>query len=106
MLLDDAEIVIMDEPLTGVDVFTFSDLLPELRKLFEDNRRTVVMFSHRLAFAAFADHVVVLGDNGTITEQGDPGTLLASKGEFAKLWASAHDELAVQPALQPQQRSR
>jgi ATP-binding cassette, subfamily B, bacterial len=53
--------------------------------------RTAVIIAHRLSTVAIADRVVVL-DQGQITEDGTPGELRASGGEYAELhasWASA-----------------
>jgi ABC-type multidrug transport system fused ATPase/permease subunit len=93
MLLDDSDLTIMDEPLSGVDVFTFSKLLPQLEKFFQDPNRTVLMFSHRLAFAAYADHVVVLGAEGRIEEEDSVQELKRNGSVFPSLYATALAEL-------------
>ena len=50
--------------------------------------RTVVAIAHRLHTAAAADVVVVMAD-GRIVEQGPPGELAATGGEYARLLAAA-----------------
>jgi ABC-type multidrug transport system fused ATPase/permease subunit len=97
MMLDDSKITIMDEPLSGVDVFTFRELLPELTRFLKDPHRTVLMFSHRLSFAAYADHVVILGDRGSIDEEGSVEELKSGGSIFPSLFATALAEL--QPAV-------
>jgi ABC-type multidrug transport system fused ATPase/permease subunit len=94
MLVDTSEIVIMDEPLSGVDVFTFRELLPHLLE-FLHGERTVLMVSHRLAFAAHADHVVVLGDHGSVVEEGAPAELVRRGGHFAALYEAARVEIVI-----------
>jgi ABC-type multidrug transport system fused ATPase/permease subunit len=93
MILDKSELTIMDEPLSGVDVFTFSQLLEELVEFLHKPERTVLMFSHRLAFAAYADHVVVLGADGRIEEEGSLEELRDAGGTFSSLYAAALAEL-------------
>ena len=93
MMLDESEIVIMDEPLSGVDLFTQRELLPRLAELFRNRQHTVLLISHRLAFAAFADHVIVMTEQGSVQEEGDPRTLLAQQGEFASLYRASVEEL-------------
>ena len=66
MMLDESDIVIIDEPLAGVDAFTFRELLPHFVKVIQHSGRTVVLFSHRLAFSAYVDQIVVLGDRGAV----------------------------------------
>jgi ABC-type multidrug transport system fused ATPase/permease subunit len=95
MMLDESEIVIMDEPLAGVDVFTIRDLLPHLTRLLRERNHTVVMISHRLAFAGCADHVVVLNGIGEVVEQGAPKDLILSNGVFASLHEAAVAELSL-----------
>ncbi|WP_326541368.1 ABC transporter ATP-binding protein [Pseudorhodoferax sp.] len=96
VLLDQSEIVIMDEPLAGTDVFTFRDMLPLLTQVLRERQHTVLMISHRLAFASCADHVVVLDSRCRVLEQGSPVELLARRGTFAELHAASTAELRIQ----------
>jgi ABC-type multidrug transport system fused ATPase/permease subunit len=97
MMLDESEIVILDEPFAGVDTFTIRDVRAQLTQIFDSSKRTVLMFSHRLAFAKFADHILIFGEDGKIIEEGSPSELLADKnGEFTKLYNQARDDLEVQ----------
>lgn len=93
MMLDESEIVIMDEPLAGVDVFTIRDLLPHLTRLLKERNHTVIMISHRLAFAGCSDHVVVLNSKGKVEEEGTPRDLFQKAGEFAALHAASVAQL-------------
>ena len=92
VLLDDDPIIVMDEPVAGVDAFTFRDLLPHFARLFDDPARTVVVISHRIAFASHADHVVVL-DAGVVLEEGSREELLARRGTFYELYNAAYEDL-------------
>jgi len=47
--------------------------------------RTILVITHRMALAASADRVLVLGDAG-IVEQGAPTELQARGGAFARLF--------------------
>ncbi len=94
ILVDDSPLVILDEPLAGVDAFTFSEVRPHLQEWLRSQERTVVLVTHRLAFASAATHVVVLGDNGHVLEQGKPVALAKSPdGIFASLLKTARAEL-------------
>jgi ATP-binding cassette subfamily B protein len=92
MMLDDSAFIILDEPFSGVDAFTIRDLQPCLKKLFNDKEKTFIMFSHRLPFSSFARHIIVLGDDGSIAEEGDPKKLLERKGIFYELYNTAKTE--------------
>lgn len=93
MLADKSDIVIMDEPLAGLDAFTFRDVSSELGHFLTSGDRTILMVSHRLSFAAHADHVVVLGADGRVIEEGSRDELLSKHGEFHALHSAALDEL-------------
>jgi ABC-type multidrug transport system fused ATPase/permease subunit len=93
MLLDESDIVILDEPFSGVDVFTLRDLRSILVKVFSRPDQTRILFSHKLSFAAYADHVVVLGKRALVEEAGSPEELIRRGGVFAQLFAVAVDEL-------------
>lgn len=94
MMLDESEIVILDEPMAGVDVFTIRDLLPVLKRLLDQRNHTVLMISHNLAFAAHADHVIVLNENGEVIEEGDRKSLYEQNGVFADLYRISVEELS------------
>jgi ABC-type multidrug transport system fused ATPase/permease subunit len=99
MMLDESEIVIMDEPLAGVDVFTIHELLPHLTTLLRDGKRTVIMISHRLAFAGCSDHVVILNADGKIVEEGEPRQLADDADSvFAGLHKASEAELILSKA--------
>jgi ABC-type multidrug transport system fused ATPase/permease subunit len=85
IIVDEAPIVVLDEPLAGVDVFTFAEVRRPMTEWLASPSRTVVMVSHRLEFVSVATHVVVLGENGSVVEQGSPEDLRAARGVFASL---------------------
>lgn len=64
------DVLLLDEPTTGLDVVTQADLLDELKRQHEATPRTTVIVSHDLAvIAQLADHVVVLR-HGEVVESG------------------------------------
>ena len=103
ILVDKSSMIIMDEPLAGVDAFTFAEVRGPLRDFLRSHHKTVLIVSHRLAFSAHADHVVVLGSNGTVVEEGSPAQLVTRGGEFSRLRTAALSELtaSAEPAGRP-----
>jgi ABC-type multidrug transport system fused ATPase/permease subunit len=86
ILVDRSPLIVLDEPLAGVDVFTFEEVKDALVEWMNDPERTVVLISHRLAFASCASHVVVLGTKGQVIEEGAPAALASNPGgQFARL---------------------
>lgn len=68
-LLGDPEILILDEPLDGLDPAGQVTLKASLRALVDDRAKTVIVSSHDLAdVESLADHVVVLSRGRTVTE--------------------------------------
>jgi ABC-2 type transport system ATP-binding protein len=77
-LLGDPEILILDEPLDGLDPAGQVTLKATLRALVDDRQKTVIVSSHDLAdVESLADHVVVL-DRGRTVTQGPLEDLLGS----------------------------
>ena len=69
-LMLEPEIVLLDEPLGGLDPLVRFELMPELAAIFERLGNTVVFVTHDLDEAAyFADRVVLLHD-GRIRQSG------------------------------------
>lgn len=72
------EIVILDEPTTGLDVTTQAHVLTTIRRLCREHRVAAVYVSHDLAVvAALADHVAVLYA-GRLMEMGNATDVLTT----------------------------
>ena len=68
-LLGDPEILVLDEPLDGLDPAGQVTLKATLRALVDDRSKTVIVSSHDLTdVESLADHVVVLSRGRTVTE--------------------------------------
>jgi len=69
-LMLDPEVLLMDEPLGALDPMIRYELQQELKALFQQLSKTVVLVTHDLPEAAwFAHHIVLLRD-GHIAQQG------------------------------------
>jgi ABC-2 type transport system ATP-binding protein len=78
-LIHRPEILLLDEPTTGLDPGARSDLWRYLRQLRSDHGMTIVLTSHLLEEADRADRVAILHE-GQLVAQGDPGQLRAEMG--------------------------
>jgi ABC-2 type transport system ATP-binding protein len=64
------QVLILDEPLSGLDVISKQQLFSELLKAVEDGQRTVLISSHNLSdLERFADHIGLL-KNGKLLLEG------------------------------------
>jgi ATP-binding cassette, subfamily C, bacterial CydCD len=99
-LVRDARLLVLDEPTGDLDVEAeraVRDALARLR-----GGRSVVVLTHRVALAAEADRVVVLGQ-GRVVEAGEPAALLTQDGPYARLVAASRplepSEVAAGPPV-------
>lgn len=88
LLLDRAEILLLDEPMAGVDVFTMADIAPAVERHWRETRQTVLLISHKLVFATLATQVVILDEHG-IAEMGDPRHLAQCDSVYARIRTEA-----------------
>jgi ATP-binding cassette, subfamily B, multidrug efflux pump len=82
-------LLVLDDPFSAVDVHTEAAIVAGLRDALgpaaaEEERATVLLFSHRLAAFPLADMVVVL-DAGRVIEKGSHADLAAAGGLYARI---------------------
>ena len=64
------ELLILDEPTTGLDALAKQELFSALLELVEDSEKTILISSHNLTdLERFADHVAIIND-GTLLHSG------------------------------------
>jgi len=95
-LLHDPELLLLDEPSTGLDPAARRDFSNYLAGLREQHGVTVVLTTHYLEEAERCDHLAIL-DGGRIVAMAPPGELKASVGG---------DVLVVHAAAAPEQLQR
>ena len=77
VLAQETPILLLDEPTTFLDIAHQIELLTLLRKLNNENGRTIVAVLHDLNQACrYADNLIVMKD-GQIVAEGAPGTLMS-----------------------------
>ena len=89
------EILVLDEPTTGLDPQTRKMLWDVLARLRKTEGMTVFLTTHYMEEAADADYVVIL-DSGRIVAEGTPLTLKnAYTGDFITLYNATQQQLAT-----------
>ena len=91
-LLHSPEILILDEPTTGLDPQTRKLLWGAVSRLRKEQNMTVFLTTHYMEEAADADYVIIL-DSGRIVAEGTPLQLKHKyTGDFITLYGATEDE--------------
>lgn len=91
-LLQDAPLLILDEPTANLDTVTERKLLDTLERLMQG--RTTVLITHRLSRMERMGEIVVL-DHGRVVERGTHERLLASDGIYRRMFDTQNSMLAA-----------
>ena len=92
-LLHEPEILILDEPTTGLDPQTRATLWQVMGRLRREKGMTVFLTTHYMEEAAEADYVVII-DHGKIAAEGTPLTLKNTyTGDFITLYGVREEQV-------------
>jgi osmoprotectant transport system ATP-binding protein len=92
-LMLDPQLLLLDEPLGALDPMIRYELQQELKAIFSQLGKTVIMVTHDIAEAAFFGHTLVLMRDGHIVQTGPFETLARSPAEpFVEQFITAQSE--------------
>jgi len=83
ILLQDAPIVLLDEPTVGLDPITENDLLETIFDVLKD--KTIIWVTHHLQGVKHVDHIIFLNSE-KIEMEGNPEELYNSNKHFKELY--------------------
>jgi osmoprotectant transport system ATP-binding protein len=69
-LMLDPELLLLDEPLGALDPITRSELQTDLKAIFSELKKTVLIVTHDLSEAAFFGDFIAIMREGRILQQG------------------------------------
>jgi subfamily B ATP-binding cassette protein MsbA len=97
-IIRDAPILILDEPLTGLDASSESLVLDALRQVMRG--KTTIIIAHDLRTVQHADSIFVI-DHGRLCERGTHAELIAANGVYARLYQlqSSRGEVVPSPSF-------
>jgi len=81
--LRDAQVLILDEPTAALDAVAEAEVFTNFAELTRE--RMAILISHRFSTVRLADRIVVLAE-GSVTEDGSHEQLIASRGQYARLF--------------------
>ncbi len=88
-LLKQPAIFIFDEATSSLDSRSEKQIQQEIDSIAKDN--TTLIIAHRLSTVVNADMILVV-DQGSVTERGTHAELIAQNGLYAKMWRLQQDE--------------
>lgn len=92
-LLHEPELLILDEPTTGLDPQTRKLLWEVVQRLRREEKLSVLLTTHYMEEAADADYVVII-DSGSIAAEGTPLELKNKySGDFITMYGVQEDEI-------------
>jgi osmoprotectant transport system ATP-binding protein len=92
-LMLDPELLLLDEPLGALDPMIRYELQRELKSIFAQLGKTVIMVTHDIAEAAFFGHTLVLMRDGHIVQTGSFNMLAQNPAEpFVEKFITAQRE--------------
>jgi len=90
------EILVMDDPLSALDIHTEAQVEAALRSVLDST--TALVIAHRASTVMLADRVALLED-GRITAMGTHSELMADVPAYRDLLASRDDQVSVRAAI-------
>jgi osmoprotectant transport system ATP-binding protein len=90
-LMLDPELLLLDEPLGALDPITRSELQTDLKLIFSELKKTVLVVTHDLSEAAFFGDFIAIVREGQILQQGTLDELThAPSDEYITRFVRAH----------------
>jgi osmoprotectant transport system ATP-binding protein len=80
-LMLDPDVLLMDEPLGALDPMIRADLQDDLKTIFQNLAKTVVLVTHDLSEAAFFSDSIILMHQGHVVQQGQFRDLIDSPAD-------------------------
>ena len=80
-LMLDPAVLLLDEPLGALDPMVRSKMQRELKRIFQDLDKTVIMVTHDIGEAAFFGDSIILMNEGAVIQQGTMTELLETPND-------------------------
>jgi osmoprotectant transport system ATP-binding protein len=80
-LMLDPELLLLDEPMGALDPMVRRDLQEDLRRIFAELEKTVILVTHDMAEAAYLGDEVALMRDGRILQRGTMAALVETPAD-------------------------
>ena len=85
-IFSDPDILIFDEPTTGLDPIMSKKIISLIGKIIKDSKKTAITITHDINLAMFLASKIILINAGEIEWTGSPTQALTSKNKLLKVF--------------------
>ena len=85
-LFSEPDILIFDEPTTGLDPIMSKKIVSLISKIIKDTKKTAITITHDINLAMFLASKIILIDNGKVEWSGTPKQAMLSKNKLLKIF--------------------
>ena len=85
-IFSDPDILIFDEPTTGLDPIMSKKIISLISKIIKDSKKTAITITHDINLAMFLATKIILLDNGKVEWSGNPKQAILSKNKLLKIF--------------------
>ena len=85
-IFSDPDILIFDEPTTGLDPIMSKKIISLISKIIKDSKKTAITITHDINLAMFLATKIILLDDGKVEWYGNPKQAISSKNKLLKIF--------------------
>ena len=85
-IFSEPDILIFDEPTTGLDPIMSKKIISLIRKIINDSKKTAITITHDINLAMFLATKIILLDDGKVEWSGNPKQAIVSKNKLLKIF--------------------
>ena len=85
-IFSDPDILIFDEPTTGLDPIMSKKIISLISKIIKDSKKTAITITHDINLAMFLATKIILLDDGKVEWSGNPKQAILSKNKLLKIF--------------------
>ena len=85
-IFSDPDILIFDEPTTGLDPIMSKKIISLIGKIIKDSKKTAITITHDIKLAMLLASKIILIDGGKVEWSGNPNEAMLSKNKLVKIF--------------------
>tara|TARA_Y100001933_G_scaffold204802_1_gene207163 strand:- start:9 stop:605 length:597 start_codon:yes stop_codon:yes gene_type:complete len=85
-IFSDPDILIFDEPTTGLDPIMSKKIISLIGKIIRDSKKTAITITHDIKLAMLLASKIILIDEGKVEWSGNPSEAMQSKNKLVRIF--------------------